>query len=125
MEITIYPYYQATPEKEFIKQMTVWFATYEVEQVKAHFAENIHWLLVGDSPIIGKENFATALNQMKGNKATELIIHSILVDGLEAAISGTMRMEDGNSYGFSDFYRLTVNGKVEAIRSYVVKMLVS
>lgn len=112
----------SSPKKKLIADLTAFFASYAISEAMEFLAEDVVWTLVGDKPIHGKENFAAALQEMSGIKATELTIHQIITHGKEAAVSGEMVMEDGKTYGFSDFYVFASAGakKVKSIRSYVV-----
>lgn len=113
-----------SPKKKLIEEMTILFASYKIDEVSSFFSEDISWTLVGDEPIVGKALFAHTLKQMSGNKVLELSIHTIVTHGKEAAISGEMKMENGTTYGFSDFYMFTSAkaSKVQSIRSYVIQL---
>ena len=116
--------YVNEPRKEFIKNLTILFASYEIDQVKHYFTEDIIWHLVGDIPIKGKENFTSQLNEMRSNRAVQLTIHQIITDGNNAAIHGEMKMANNNQFGFSDFYVFseTSSQLVKSITSYVVNI---
>ncbi len=111
------------PKRELIRDLTIYFVSYDIPKAMEHMADDVVWTLVGDEPITGKERFAAALTQMMGNKATELTIHSIVTHGKEGAVNGEMTMEDGNVFGFADFYEFASAGntKVKAIKSYVIR----
>lgn len=119
------PSFVNSPKKQFLQELTVLFASYQIDKVKAWFADDITWTLVGDSPIQGKEAFAAALAAMSHNKATRLTIHSMLTHGREAAVHGEMLMEDGKRFGFADFYTFTSAGasRIKAITSYVIPLV--
>ncbi|MCB0661588.1 MAG: nuclear transport factor 2 family protein [Saprospiraceae bacterium] len=123
MKINIKPGCGNSPKIETIKNLTIYFASYDLEKMQAYFDDNICWTLVGNEPIIGKENFIAALREMSDNKASELTITSILTHGKEGAIQGIMKMDDGNEFGFADFYEFTSAGakKVKSITSYVLQ----
>ena len=112
-----------SPKREFIKSLTIYFASYNLDQVKNYLDDNVTWALVGEIPINGKKQFIKVLEKMSNNKASELTIHSIITHGKEAAIHGEMLMEDGNNFGFSDFYEFTSvkANKVKSIVSYVIQ----
>jgi len=112
-----------SPKIELIKSLTIYFASYNLDQVKNYLDDNMTWTLVGEIPINGKKQFIKALEKMSHNKASELTIHSIITHGKEAAIHGEMLMEDGNNFGFSDFYEFTSvkANKVKSIVSYVIQ----
>ncbi|MEQ9217859.1 MAG: nuclear transport factor 2 family protein [Cyclobacteriaceae bacterium] len=110
------------PKKELIRDLTIYFVSYEIERAMEYMDNDVVWTLVGDEPIEGKEPFAAALKEMMGNKAAALTIDSIVTHGKEAAVHGEMTMEDGSVFGFADFYEFTSAGgsKVKSIKSYVI-----
>jgi hypothetical protein len=122
MEIITQPDCGNSPKLKLIRDLTILFASYEVERVKDYFAEDIKWCLVGDVPIKGKDRFIEALYEMSENKAVMLTIHQILNHGKSGAVHGEMRMRDGKTYGFADFYEFASAGseKIKAIVSYVI-----
>ncbi len=124
MKVNISPENENSTKKKWIKEMTILFVSYQIAELSHYFADDIVWTLVGDKPIEGKENFTEALSQMSGDKATELNIHDIISHGKKAAIHGEMKMSDGTSYGFSDFYEFTNMGAslVQSITSYIIKL---
>ena len=124
MEILAHPYCGNSPKMKLIQELTILFASYQIEKVTEHLAEDVKWTLVGDQPIEGKEHFAAALREMSGTKTSKLTIHQILTHGKEAAVHGEMVMEDGKVYSFADFYEFKSAGsnKVKAIVSYVISV---
>jgi hypothetical protein len=113
-----------SPKKALVKELSILFASYRVDEVKKYLAGDIKWTLVGDKPIVGREVFAAELLKMSSNKAKELSIYSIITHGAEAAVHGEMKMQDGKAFGFSDFYEFTSAkaSKVKAITSYVIEL---
>ena len=122
MKLYMSPDFSNSPQKELIKHMTILFSSYEVEKVMEFIDEEITWTLVGDDPIYGKDSFAKALNEMSENKASELSIYQIVTQGKEGAVHGEMKMQNGEVYGFADFYEFRSAGadKVKSITSYVI-----
>jgi hypothetical protein len=53
---------------------------------------------------------------------SELIIERILTHGKEGAVSGVIKLEDGRTFEFADFYEFNVakDTKVRSITSYVI-----
>ncbi|MFD2100793.1 nuclear transport factor 2 family protein [Flagellimonas iocasae] len=123
MKLNIKPDCGNSPKREFVKNLTILFASYELEKAMEYMDDAVIWTLVGDKPIMGKKEFKAELEKMRENKATELTIHGIITHGKEAAINGEMKMTDGTVFGFSDFYEFTSakGSKVKAITSYVVQ----
>lgn len=103
---------------------TRWFASYALTDLENVFDNNIVWTLIGDKPVLGKESLLKTLNMMKDNRVVQLTINRIVNHGKEAAVDGVMRMEDGSSYGFADFYKFSdIQGKeIKEITSYVVQL---
>lgn len=110
-----------TARKKLVFELTKQFATYQIDDLLPSLAEDIIWTLVGDKPIMGRDLFAHALKEMSGDKATRLDIFNIMEEGLVVAIHGKMHMENGNVYGFADFYTFkpTEQSIVQSITSYV------
>lgn len=124
MKITYNQDASGSTRKNLLYDITLLFVQYKVDTLKNYFDEDIVWALVGDSPIVGKDNFTNALRKMGANKANELTIHDIMVDSKSGAVHGEMTMEDGTQYGFSDFYIFTSSERtlIKSIRSYIVKL---
>ena len=116
-----------SPKKKLIKNLTVWFASYAIQEVLPYLDRDVKWILEGDVPIVGKERFAAALGQMSQNKAAKLNIYSILTHGKEAAVNGEMVMEDGAIYAFADFYEFNSakSIRVKSITSYVIQKTIT
>lgn len=123
MKLNIKPDCANSPKRELVKNLTIYFASYDLPKAMSYLDPDVVWTLVGDEPIVGRGQFEKALQAMSQNKATELTIHSIVTHGKEAAINGEMIMEDGNVFGFSDFYEFTSakGSKVKSIVSYVIQ----
>ena len=111
-----------SPKRELLRDLTIYFVSYDLEKAMEYMDENVVWTLVGDKPIEGKEPFEASLKEMMNNEAKELTIYSIVTHGKEAAVNGEMTMEDGNVFGFADFYEFASAGssKVKSIKSYVI-----
>ncbi|REE05492.1 nuclear transport factor 2 family protein [Marinoscillum furvescens] len=122
MKLNLTPDCGNAPKKELIKNLTIHFASYDLKKAMPYLADQVTWTLVGEAPIVGKQNFREALEAMSGNKASELTIHTIITHGKEAAVKGEMLMQDGSSFGFADFYVFTsAKGQlVKSIVSYVI-----
>ncbi|QNR25460.1 PB1 domain-containing protein [Croceimicrobium hydrocarbonivorans] len=110
-----------SPKREFLKELSQLFAAYEIDLAMSYMDEDIHWTLVGDQAINGKENFAAALREHSDNKVKELILHSIITHGKEAAVYGEMLMENAKHFVFADIYtfKSAKGNKVKSIVSFV------
>lgn len=125
MKIKISTDYSGSPKNELLKNITILFAQFELESLKEYMDEHISWTLVGDAPIVGREAFLKCLAETSHNKVAELAIYNIFSDGHKAAINGEMNMENGDVFGFSDFYQFSIENdkKIKSITSYVIPII--
>jgi len=109
---------------EFLKDFNIAFAKGNVEFIAKSVTDDIVWNIIGDKKIDGKENFSEELKKMKTEKVTELELDQILSHGKEGATSGTIMMENGKKYAFSDFYifKGAKGAKIKLITSYVIEI---
>jgi hypothetical protein len=123
MKITIKPDCGNAPKKEFIKELNIAFARNDIPYLLESVTEEIVWKMVGDKIIVGKDKFEIALTEMENAKSSELVLNRILTHGKEGAASGVIKMEDGKTYEFADFYEFsgTKGTKIKSIISYIVQ----
>ena len=109
------------PRKEFLKDFNIAFATGKADFIIEHVSEEIVWNIHGDKHITGKEAFSKEVNTMKDYIADEVVIHSIITHGREAALNGEMKMDD-QTYAFCDVYRFTntTSNIIRKMDSYVL-----
>lgn len=112
------------PKKEFIKKINIAFAKGNSDFLLESVTDGIVWNIIGDKKIEGKEKLREELKDMKAQKASELILDRILTHGKEGAASGSVKMQNGKNYAFSDFYEF--NGakatKLKSITSFVIEI---
>lgn len=110
-----------SPKGQLVKELTIALAFYQLENVRPWIAEEFTWTLVGDKPVIGRDNFIHELQLMAENPAVALEIFSIVTHGKQAAVQGKVKMKDGSEIGFGDFYTFTsASGKkVLRIESFI------
>lgn len=124
MLIHLMPNCGNSPKAEIIKNLTIAFAEYNLDEAMSRMDPLVTWTLVGEPPIQGVDEFRAGLVKMKDNSVVELSIHNIITHGKSASVNGEMKMKDGKSYGFADFYEFTSAGgkKVKEIKSYVLAL---
>lgn len=112
------------PKKEFLKTINIAFAKGNSDFLIDCVTDNMTWNIIGDKKIEGKDEFAKVLETMKAKKVSELILDSVLTHGKEGAVSGAIIMQNGEHYGFSDFYEFSgaKASKIKSITSYVIKI---
>lgn len=122
-KITVTPDCGNAPRKEFLKEFNVAFATGNAAFIIEHADDDIVWTIYGDKQIEGKEAFTKEINVMKDYIADEVVIHSIITHGREAALNGEMKMGD-KTYAFCDVYQFTntTSDVVKEMKSYVLSM---
>ena len=121
-QIIIKPDCRNAPKKEFLREFNIAFATGNVHFLRDHLSEDAIWTIHGDQKVIGKEKIVEKIGKMSEQLAEELIIHSIITHGAEAAVNGEIKMKSQN-YAFCDVYRFTSAGSkvLKEISSYVIK----
>lgn len=110
------------PKKAFLRDFNIAFAKGNADFIIKHVSKDIEWIIYGDTTYQGKQSFSEAVHQMKEYVADELVLHSIITHGREAAVNGEMIM--GNTvYSFCDVYRFTNSTEhcIKSMRSYLVK----
>ncbi|GET25548.1 nuclear transport factor 2 family protein [Prolixibacter sp. NT017] len=112
------------PKREFLKEINIAFAKGNEDFLIDSVTDTIVWNMIGDRIIEGKETFKKELEKMKAEKVSELILDRILTHGKEGAVSGVMKMQNGKTYAFSDFYEFSgAKGvRVKSISSYIIEI---
>lgn len=113
-----------SPKMQFLKEFNIAFAKGDVDFLINNVAPDITWDIVGDKVIAGKEEYAKAMHEMKPYTPDELIIDKIITHGKFGAVNGVMKMNDGKSYAFSDFYEFKSHTSklLKSMTSYVIKV---
>ena len=113
-----------SPKNIFVKDLTVAFAKGDMRFILANVTDDIRWNIVGEKLIQGKENFVKAVEQMKINKVTELIIQHIATHGKAGAVNGSTKLKDGTLQAFCDVYEFkdAKGTRVKEITSYVIEI---
>lgn len=111
------------PKRALLRDLTIQFASYQIDKVMENMDENITWTFVGEKPVHGKEAFSKVLQDMRNDTVSELQIEQIITHGKEAVVRGKMLMDNGNEFAFADFYEFNSAGssKVKKIVSFVAK----
>ncbi|MGO3181894.1 MAG: nuclear transport factor 2 family protein [Aequorivita sp.] len=112
------------PEKQFIKEINIAFATGNVQFLTDSVTEKIVWNMIGDRKITGIAQFTEILEEMKEETPLELIVDKILICGKDGAASGVINSQSGKSYAFSDFYEFSDEkcDKLKSISSFIIKV---
>lgn len=113
-------------KEEFLQKFNEAFVQNDINYIIDSTTDDIIWIMVGDKTIRGKEELAVSLNQMKDTSGLKLNVDSMIINGDQAAVEGSMSFEDmdGNrkNYGFCDLYKFRDEGelKISLMRSYII-----
>jgi len=113
-----------TKNQEFLEEINKAFARSDSQFILQHVTDDIKWTVQGDFSIQGKENFAEELNKMESPEPFELKINNIITHGRSAAVDGTLKSPDGNTYAFCDVYKFRglKNPTIKEMTSYAVEL---
>ncbi|WP_162342407.1 nuclear transport factor 2 family protein [Cyclobacterium salsum] len=113
-----------TNKQDFLRKMNEAFANSDVDFILNAVTEDIHWTIVGDKIIQGKEQFARSLQEMASPEPMKLEIRHLITHGKEAVVEGSMITPDGKTYSFCDIYRFNgfKNAQIKEMTSYVFEV---
>jgi ketosteroid isomerase-like protein len=117
-----------TNNQEFFQKINESFANGDVDFLMDHVTEDIHWEMVGNERLQGKQKVEEMFEPMRGEKIENYVTNNIITHGNTAIIEGKMDMpkEDGNTatYAFCDLYKLDKfkNGKIQEVKAFLVKL---
>ncbi|MYB77101.1 MAG: nuclear transport factor 2 family protein [Chloroflexi bacterium] len=122
-DFTIHADCDNSPKKLVLRDLNVAFAEGDVAATLDHFTDNIHWQIVGEADLRGKEAVRAALEAMKDTITSELVIHSIITHGPKGVVNGVITTEQGGAVAFCDVYRFasTSGTKIESMMSYAIE----
>ena len=113
-----------SPKNIFLEKLTIAFAKGDAKFILGNVTDDIHWNIVGDRLLQGKDNFATALERMKKDQTVELTINHVATHGKAGAVDGTTKLKNGKTRAFCDVYEFNgVKGtRVKEITSYRIEI---
>ncbi len=113
-----------SPKNIFLKDLTIAFASGDVEFILEKVVDDIRWNRVGERLLLGKEDFAEALEQLKADPVVELAIHHVAAHGKAGAVNGEAKLKSGKRRAFCDVYEFgsAKGNSVKEITSYVIEV---
>lgn len=113
-----------TGNQIFLEKFNEAFAKNDTNYILEHVTDDIHWEIVGDKTVEGKDAFSEALKLMQQNEPLSMTIHHIITHGKHASVNGVMRTSDGRSYGFCDVVTFSgfKNPKIKKMSSYSIEI---
>lgn len=113
-----------TANKELIKKVNDAFTEGNVEAFLDYCAEDVRWIMGGESSLIGKEQLRKAMTSAPEQEPPQITVRNIIEEGDMVVCDGTMKMKklDGTMLDgmFCDVYRIQ-DGKIVELTSYVVE----
>lgn len=114
-----------TPKKALLRDFNVAFAENEVEFILENVSDDVEWTIVGDREILGRDDFATAVEGMTDPDVAALTIDHVITHGATASVDGTLGLDDGSVYAFCDVYDFSSHAKdakIQTMTSYVIEI---
>ncbi|WP_059172500.1 hypothetical protein [Bacillus sp. FJAT-27445] len=113
-----------SPKKRFLIEFIIAIAKKDIEFIADSVTDHIHWQLVGNTTIIGKDKLADKLKKDFIWKIVEIEVLDIITHGKSGAVNGTFKIEDGRQYAFCNVYNFVSAGKsiVKKIATYIIEL---
>ncbi|SFU18760.1 hypothetical protein SAMN04489724_0023 [Algoriphagus locisalis] len=113
-----------SPKMAFLKEFKTAYAKGDHDFLKESVTDEIVWNKIGDKKTEGKNNFIRELKEGVSLKVHELLIDQILSHGKEGAVNGEIKLENGKSVAFSDFFIFqgAKGTKIKSITSYTIEL---
>lgn len=123
-KITIHADCADAPKKQLLRDLNIAYAQADVENVLVKFTDDIHWQIIGEFEMRGKAEVREVLEMMKEMVASELVINSIITQGLAGAINGVITTEQGGSVAFCDVCRFESESgaRIQSMKSYAIEL---
>lgn len=112
-----------SPKKKFLRDLHIAFVRGETPFVVESLSDDITWTIVGQRQVRGKSEMTAELERIMSARADELVIHTIITHGKDAAVNGEITMEDGKTFRFCDVYKFkgAKGNTIQTITSYVIE----
>lgn len=112
-----------SPKNILVQDLTIALAKRDSKVILDSVTDNVHWNIVGDKRIEGKDNFAKALEKIKNEKVVQLTVHHVATHGKAGAVNGTLKLRNGKTNAFCDIYEFnnTKGMVVKEITSYIIE----
>jgi hypothetical protein len=113
-----------SPKNIFVQDLTIALTKCDSRYILETVTEDVHWNILGEQYIEGKENVAAALKRWKDDKVSELVIQHVATHGKAGAVNGIRKWANGKKVAFCDFYEFgnTKGTLVKEIRSYRIEI---
>lgn len=123
-KITVHADCEDAPKKALLRDLNIAYAKSDVEAILDFFTDDIRWQIVGEFEMRGADQARQVLLQMKDVKARELVIDSIIIEGGEGVICGSIMPENGKPVAFCDVCQFAgaAGVKIKSMKSFTVEL---
>ncbi len=115
-----------TDREIFLKKFNNAFVENDLNFIFDSVTNDVHWEMIGEPVITGKEALIEAMNKVKRSKEMTLHINSMLITEDVAAVDGSMTMKDSDDvekkYMFCDLYKFSSSeeNKIKEVRAFII-----
>jgi hypothetical protein len=112
-----------SPKNTFVEDLEVAFAQRDTDFLLDSVADDIHWNIVGEIPIRGKDALQEAIASIPQDcQVTEIIINHVVTHGKVGAVNGIIKRQNARTYEFCSVYEFsnTKGTNVRNITSYII-----
>ncbi len=115
-----------TDREIFLKKFNNAFVENDLNFIFDSVTNDVHWEMIGEPVITGKEALIEAMNKEKHSKEMTLHINSMLITEDAAAVDGSMTMKDSDDvekkYTFCDLYKFSSSeeNKIKEVRAFII-----
>jgi hypothetical protein len=113
-----------SPKNIFLQNLTIAFAKGDKQSVLGSVTNDIHWHIVGERLVEGKEVFAEALEKIGNDRVENLIIRHVVSHGKAGAVNGISKLKNGKTVAFCEVYEFSgaKGTSVREITSYAIEI---
>lgn len=115
-----------TDREIFLKKFNNAFIENDLNFIFDSVTNDVHWEMIGEPVINGKEALIEAMNKVKHSREMTLNINSMLITEDAAAVDGSMTMKDSDDvekkYTFCDLYKFSssAENKIKEVRAFII-----
>lgn len=112
-----------SPKNKFVEDLEVAFARRDTGFLLDSVANDIHWNIVGETPIRGKDALEQAIKSIPQDcEVTEITINHVVTHGKVGAVNGIIKRKNVRTCGFCSVYEFsnTKGTNVRDITSYII-----
>ena len=112
-----------SPKNRFVEDLEAAFARRDTGFLLDSVANDIHWNIVGETPIRGKDGLEQAIKSIPQDcEVTEITINHVVTHGKVGAVNGIIKRKNGRTCEFCSVYEFsnTKGTNVRDITSYII-----